>query len=41
ATFKDAITECLDKTHTDHKSELDSLLVPRFQLFRKPQIDAT
>ena len=38
-TFKDAITECLSKTHTDHKSDLDSLLSLRFQLFRKPQID--
>jgi transposase len=40
-TFKGAITECLVKTHTDHKSELDSLLSLRFQLFRKPQFDAT
>jgi len=30
--FKDAISKCLDATMTTHKSELDSLLTPRFQL---------
>jgi transposase len=33
--FKSAITECLSKTHTDHKKELDSLLTLNFQSFKK------
>lgn len=35
--FKSAINECLTKTHTDHKKELDSLLMPNFQSFQKSQ----
>jgi transposase len=35
--FKTAITDCLSKTHTAYKSELDSLLTLRFQLFEKAQ----
>ncbi len=35
--FKSAITECLSKTHTDHKKELDSLLTLNFQSFKKSQ----
>lgn len=36
--FKTAITECLNQTHSKHKSALDSLLTLRFQLFEKAQI---
>ena len=35
--FKAAISNCLDETMTTHKSDLDSLLTLRFQLFQKPQ----
>ena len=35
--FKEAISKCLDETSTTHKSDLDSLLTLRFQLFQKPQ----
>ena len=35
--FKAAISKCLDETTTTHKSDLDSLLTLRFQLFQKPQ----
>jgi transposase len=35
--FRSAITECLNKTHTDHKKELDSLLSLNFQSFKKSQ----
>ena len=35
--FKAAISKCLDETMTTHKSDLDSLLSLRFQLFQKPQ----
>lgn len=35
--FKAAISKCLDETMTIHKSELDSLLTLRFQLFEKAQ----
>jgi len=35
--FKEAISKCLDETTTTHKSDLDSLLSLRFQLFQKPQ----
>lgn len=35
--FSAAITDCLARTHTDHKEALDSLLTPRFQTFPKPQ----
>jgi transposase len=35
--FGSAITECLSKTHTDHKKELDSLLSLNFQSFKKSQ----
>jgi transposase len=33
--FKAAISLCLDETMTTHKSDLDSLLTLRFQLFQK------
>lgn len=36
--FKAAITKCLDETHTNHKSALDSLLTLRFQTFTKAQL---
>jgi transposase len=36
--FKDAIKNCLDNTHTKHKSALDSLLTLRFQLFQKANL---
>ena len=35
--FKAAISKCLDETMTTHKSDLDSLLSLRFQLFQKAQ----
>ncbi len=35
--FKTAISKCLDETMTTHKSDLDSLLTLRFQLFEKTQ----
>jgi transposase len=35
--FKAAISLCLDETVTTHKSDLDSLLTLRFQLFQKAQ----
>lgn len=35
--FKTAISTCLDQTMTTHKSDLDSLLTLRFQLFQKAQ----
>ncbi len=38
ATFKAAIETCLNKTHTQHKSALDSLLTLRFQTFKKAQL---
>ncbi len=33
--FKKAIMKCLEKTHTTHKKELDSLLTWKFQTFEK------
>lgn len=36
--FKDAITACLDQTHTTYKDELNTLLNLKFQLFNKDQI---
>jgi transposase len=35
--FKAAISKCLEETMTTHKSDLDSLLTLRFQLFQKAQ----
>lgn len=35
--FKADILLCLDETMTTHKSDLDSLLTLRFQLFQKAQ----
>jgi transposase len=35
--FKTAISKCLGETMTTHKSDLDSLLTLRFQLFQKAQ----
>ena len=35
--FKEAISKCLEETMTTHKSDLDSLLTLRFQLFEKTQ----
>jgi len=35
--FKTAISKCLAETMTTHKSDLDSLLTLRFQLFQKAQ----
>ena len=37
ATFKTAITKCLDETSTRHQSTLNSLLTLHFQLFQKTQ----
>jgi transposase len=37
-TFKNSISECLRKTHTEHKKELSSLLTLNFQTFRKQQM---
>ena len=36
--FKLAISKCLDETMTTHKTDLDSLLTLRFQLFEKTQL---
>jgi transposase len=36
-TFTDAINNCLNKTHTVYKRELDSLLTLKFQVFKKSQ----
>jgi len=36
--FKQAITTCLEQTQTTYKAELDTLLTPRFQTFKKSQI---
>ena len=35
--FKEAISKCLNETQNTHKSDLDSLLTLRFQLFEKAQ----
>lgn len=35
--FKKSITDCLSKTDTDHKDELESLLTLRFQIFKESQ----
>ena len=35
--FKSAITECLSKTQTEYKKELDSLLTLNFQSFKESQ----
>ena len=34
-SFKRAISDCLNQTHTTHKKALDSLLVLKFQTFKK------
>lgn len=39
-TFSAAISDCLEQTHTRHKSTLDSLLAPHFQRFEKANIMA-
>ena len=36
-SFSAAITDCLARTHTDHKTALDSLLTLRFQTLEEPQ----
>ena len=36
-SFSAAITDCLVRTHTDHKAALDSLLTLRFQTLQDPQ----
>ena len=36
-SFSAAITDCLARTHTDHKAALDSLLTLRFQTLQEPQ----
>lgn len=38
ASFKSAIAECIDKTNTEHKEKLDSLLSWNFQSFKKVHI---
>ena len=38
ASFKAAIVDCLSQTHTEYKSDLDSLLTLNFQTFKKVQI---
>ena len=37
ASFSAAITDCLARTHTDHKAALDSLLTLRFQTLEEPR----
>lgn len=34
-SFKHAISDCLNQTHTMYKTQLDSLLTLKFQVFRK------
>jgi transposase len=36
--FRNAITNCLNQTHTTHKKELDSLLTLKFQAFNECDI---
>jgi transposase len=36
--FRHAITDCLNQTHTTYKTELDSLLTLRFQVFKKCEV---
>lgn len=36
-SFKNAITDCLQKTHSTYKAQLDSLLTLEFQTFKKSQ----
>lgn len=36
--FRYAITDCLNQTHTTYKTELDSLLTLRFQVFKKCEV---
>lgn len=36
-SFKNIIIDCLQKTHSTHKQELDSLLATKFQTFKKSQ----
>ncbi|HDZ03284.1 MAG TPA: IS630 family transposase, partial [Nitrospirae bacterium] len=37
AGFQNAISDCLSKTHSTYKQELDSLLTLNFQTFKKSQ----
>lgn len=37
-SFKKAITDCLEQTHSTHKKELDALLTHKFQTFNKSQL---
>ena len=39
--FKGSITDCLNKTHTEHKGALDTLLTLRFQTFNENQVSAS
>lgn len=36
-SFKNSIMDCLEKTHTIYRQELDSLLTLKFQTFKKSQ----
>lgn len=36
--FRNAIIDCLNQTHTSYKTELDSLLALRFQVFKKCEV---
>ena len=36
--FRNAITDCLNQTHTTHKKELDSLLKLNLQTFKKCEL---
>lgn len=38
--FKTAINDCMRKTHTTYRDELQTLLTVKFQDFRKAQVDA-
>ncbi|VAX37288.1 Mobile element protein, partial [hydrothermal vent metagenome] len=37
SSFKKAISDCLSKTHSTYKQDLDSLLTLNFQTFKKVQ----
>ena len=38
SAFKDGITNCLEKTASEYKKEIDSLLNPKFQTFKNVSV---
>jgi hypothetical protein len=39
-SFKQAIADCIQTAHTEHRQDLETLLTWNFQSFRKVQISA-